>query len=254
MQHKRMSSVAVAAPVVLTKDRLYDKEAESIRYMFNHIAHDYDKLNKLMSLGMDIHWRRSCLRKVAATHPKSILDLATGTGDLAISLKTQNPEAHVTGLDLTEGMLKIAKEKAKHKGLEEQITFTRGDALNMPFEDNSFDAITIAFGVRNFHNLRDGLQEMLRVLSPGGEVFILELSEPSSHLMKPFYTLYSQLFIPGLGKVVAGDKQAYQYLPDSIHTAPQRGAMCDIMREVGFTSVSYKSFFPGVCVFYRGKK
>ncbi|MDO4790597.1 MAG: bifunctional demethylmenaquinone methyltransferase/2-methoxy-6-polyprenyl-1,4-benzoquinol methylase UbiE [Porphyromonas sp.] len=239
----------------IERDRLYHKEVESIRLMFNNIAREYDKLNGIMSLGLDKRWRKECVQKASERSPKAILDLATGTGDLAFALKEANQNASVVGLDLTEGMLEVAQYKAAEMGYTlKEVSFVCGNALNLPFKDHSFDAVTIAFGIRNFHDISRGLSEIFRVLRPGGRVCILELAEPSKRIVKPFYRIYTQCFIPLAGKTIAHDKQAYQYLPDSIKTVPMRESMCRLISDAGFQNASYHSFTPGVCVLYVGDK
>lgn len=239
----------------IERDRLYHKEAESIRSMFNNIAQEYDKLNGIMSLGLDKRWRKLCVEKASEKAPRNILDLATGTGDLAFALKEANPNASLVGLDLTEGMLEVAQYKAAEMGYTlKEVSFVRGDALDLPFQDQSFDAVTIAFGIRNFQDISRGLSEIFRVLRPDGRLCVLELAEPSRRILKPFYKIYTQYFIPLLGKAVAHDKQAYQYLPDSIKTVPMRENMCRLMSDAGFQNARFYSFSPGVCVLYVGDK
>lgn len=238
----------------LEHEKLYRKDKTAIRAMFNHIAKDYDRLNRIMSLGMDRSWRSACVKSISETHPKDILDIATGTGDLALALKRANPQAKVVGLDLTEGMLEIAREKTEAQQMSQDLSFVCGDALDMDFPDARFDAVSIAFGVRNFEDISKGFSEIRRVLKEGGTLAFLELCEPQNAVVKTFYRFYSQKIIPRLGRLFAQNQDAYQYLPDSIRTVPQREAMCRLLEEAGFRSSNYHTFVPGVCALYIATK
>ncbi|MDE6273409.1 MAG: bifunctional demethylmenaquinone methyltransferase/2-methoxy-6-polyprenyl-1,4-benzoquinol methylase UbiE [Muribaculaceae bacterium] len=233
-----------------------------VEKMFDSIAPAYDFMNSVMSLGMHTHWRNLALRMAAdrlseeETHenrsPENILDIATGTGDVAFALHARYPQAHISGLDLSEGMLEIARKKSEALPEEEQamISFRQGDSLKMNFEDATFDMITVAYGVRNFENLRQGYSEMRRVLRPGGVLCVIELSQPTGWLPLLGYRAYTRGVIPIAGRLVSGDPRAYSYLHESIEAAPQRGAMTAIMEEVGFREARWKSIFPGAVTIY----
>ena len=192
-----------------------------IAAMFDRISPSYDRLNHLLSLNIDKVWRRKTAKIVACYSPKNILDLATGTTDLAIQLAKRNPQAHIIGTDISKKMLEIGMEKIRKKGLENQIELRLGDAASLPFEDNSFDAVTVAFGVRNFENMRQGLSEIHRVLKPSGMAFILEFSMPKKFPVKQLYRLYFKHILPKIGKSVSKDANAYSYLPESVERFPK---------------------------------
>ena len=227
---------------------------EQVREMFDNIAPAYDVMNRMMTLGIDRRWRRKAVKTVAATHPGAILDIATGTGDLAILLARAVPAATVTGVDLSEGMLEVGRRKAGKAGLGDRITFRSADALALPFPDNSFDAITVAYGVRNFEHLDRGYAEMLRVLRPGGLLCVLELSVPASPLVKPFYAAYTRGVIPLVGRLVSKDTAAYSYLPRSIRAVPARAQMTRLITDAGFADAAYHSQTLGVCTMYTARK
>lgn len=233
-----------------------DDEAKhsQVRRMFDSIAPAYDTMNRLMSLGMDRGWRRKTVSCVAGDKPVDILDIATGTGDLAIALAKACPQARVTGLDLSEGMVSIGRRKVADARLDNRVSLQTGDALAMPFDDASFDVITVAFGVRNFEHLADGYTEMLRVLRPGGLLCVLELTPPASPLIKPLYSIYTRGVIPLLGRILSGDASAYTYLPRSIAAVPARADMSAIMARAGYVNAAFRSFFPGVCALYTARR
>lgn len=218
--------------------------------MFDSIAPAYDFMNRAMTLGIDRLWRRKAVKMVAATAPSAILDIATGTGDLAIALARAIPQARIIGADLSAGMLAIGRNKAAKAGLADRINFREADCLNLSFADNEFDAITAAFGVRNFADIPAGLREMARVLKPGGMLCIIELSTPVNPLVKPLYRLYTREVIPLVGRLVSRDSRAYSYLPESIAAVPQRQAMCALMAEAGLTDCRFTPLTLGVCTIY----
>jgi demethylmenaquinone methyltransferase/2-methoxy-6-polyprenyl-1,4-benzoquinol methylase len=227
-----------------------DKSAARIAGMFNDIAPHYDFLNHFLSLGFDYLWRRRLASDMAKRKPQHILDVATGTGDLALLLQRKT-NAAVTGIDIAEDMLRIAKKKARKA---EKIRFMPAQAEDLPFPDGAFDAVTVAFGVRNFERLQKGLAELLRVLKPGGTLAILELTTPLSFPLKPLYHFYSSLLIPFFGRLISTHRAAYRYLPQSIHTFPQREAFLSELNHTGFITLNYRSFTGGVCCFYTAKK
>lgn len=225
---------------------------EQVEAMFDSIAPAYDFMNRAMTAGMDRLWLRSLLRRARAAAPADVADFATGTGDVALALKRALPQACVSGLDLSEGMLAKARAKAERAGAD--ISFEQTDCTATGYADNSFDLVTIAYGIRNFADIEAGYREMLRILRPGGQLLVLELTEPATALVKPFYRFYTRCVIPAAGSMVAGDRSAYTYLPQSIAACPQRAAMTAIMSKAGFADASYKSLFPGVCTLYTAIK
>lgn len=225
-----------------------------VRRMFDSIAPAYDVMNRLMTLGIDRRWRRQTVRAAVEGRPSDILDIATGTGDLAIALAKAAPQAHVTGVDLSEGMVNIGIRKVADAGLSDRVSLRTADALALPFADNSFDTVTVAFGVRNFEHLAEGYAEMLRVLRPGGRLCVLELTPPSSPLIKPFYAVYTRGVIPVIGRMLSGDSSAYTYLPRSIAAVPARCEMTRLMTDAGFADATWRQFTFGVCTLYTATK
>lgn len=225
-----------------------------VEEMFDNIAPAYDFMNRAMTLGIDRSWRRKVVKTAAAASPRAILDVATGTGDLAIQLALAIPTANVTGIDLSEGMLSVGRRKVEEAGLSTRVTLLQGNCLKLPFPDGSFDVVTAAFGVRNFEHLDLGYAEMARVLRPGGTLIILELSVPSSPIVRPFYKLYTRGVIPLLGRLVSSDSRAYSYLPESIAAMPRGGKMLDLMEGAGFTDCALRPLTLGVSSIYTGRK
>lgn len=223
---------------------------EQIAEMFNDIAYRYDFLNHFMSMGIDIQWRKKALRKLKDLQPKRMLDVATGTGDFAIMAHKMLQPNSITGIDISEGMLKHGREKISKLGLGDKITLELGDSETISFPDQTFDAITVAFGVRNFENLEKGLSEMLRVLKPGGKLVILEFSNPTAFPIKQFYNLYFRYITPLLGKWIARSKAAYSYLPESVKAFPQGQVMCNILINTGFQAVTCKKLTFGISSIY----
>ncbi len=226
---------------------------EQVTKMFDTISKNYDGLNRVISFGIDVKWRKKVVAMVKKTQPKTILDIATGTGDLAINLAETNAEK-IIGLDISSGMLDIGKEKVKTNGLENTIEMVLGDSENMPFEDHSFDAITVAFGVRNFENLEKGLNEILRVLKPKGTFIILETSVPTKTPFKQGYNFYSKNILPVIGKLFSKDNNAYKYLSDSASVFPYGEALNNILRNIGFINVEDFPQTMGVATIYRSSK
>ncbi len=219
-------------------------------YDFDKIARDYDRMNHLMTLGLDRWWRRRAVRELSTFHfPLSTLDVACGTGDMVVELLKQG--CTVTGVDFSEEMLTIARRKTASANFQlSTFNFQLGDAEALPFADGEFDVVTCAFGVRNFVHLEQGLSEMLRVLKPGGTMVILELATPDSKLIRPFYNLYTHHVIPWLGQRIAGSREAYTYLPQSIERFPKGKAFIQIMENLGCRAVERKLTF-GVCRMYK---
>lgn len=232
-------------------------KGEQIEAMFDHIAPAYDFMNAAMSLGQHRRWRDTALRMAsqAVPAPKRILDLATGTGDVAFALQRVYPEARIYGLDLSEGMLSIARKRQEKEdpASSAPIEFLKGDCLDLPFADSEFDLLTIAYGVRNFQDLRRGLKEMYRVLRPGGAACIIELSRPEASLPLLGYRIYTSI-IPLIGRLVAGDSDAYRYLPESIAACPRRDGMTRLLREAGFDEAEWRQLTLGTLCIYIAKK
>lgn len=225
-----------------------------VERMFDEIADNYDKLNHTLSMGIDHSWRRKGILSLKDLAPEKILDIATGTGDLAVeTYRLLNPN-EITGIDISEGMMDIGREKVEKIGLSDVITFEKQDCAALTFADNSYDAATVAFGVRNFENLDKGLTEILRVLRPGGRLMILELSTPERFPMKQCYKIYSKLVIPLMGRIISQNKIAYNYLPESIAVFPQGKEMKHILLKNGYVNVQYKRYTFGICTMYLGEK
>lgn len=227
---------------------------EQVAKMFDQIAFRYDFLNRFLSAGIDVGWRKKAIRQLSDLQPKTVLDVATGTADVALlTYKLLQPKK-IIGIDISEGMLELGRKKIAEKHLEKIIELQGGDSEAINFSDASFDAITVAFGVRNFANLQKGLAEMLRVLKPGGKVVILEFSKPKMPGIKILYNLYTRVVAPQAGRIIAKNKDAYQYLNDSIEAFPEGNAFLKIMESVGFRNVQLKPLSFGICTIYCGKK
>ena len=222
--------------------------------MFDNIAPTYDRLNHLFSLSIDKAWRRRVMRKVRRMKPERVLDLATGTGDLAIKMSKRMPNAKIMGVDLSENMLAIAAEKVRRQGLEDHIALYQGDAENLELGDSSVDVVTVAFGVRNFENLERGLSEIYRTLREGGKLVVLELSVPRNRLIRWFYAQYSHRILPSIGAMISKDKRAYIYLPESIDEFPSPERFSVILQSVGFQRVKRRSQSFGVAHIYEAVK
>lgn len=226
---------------------------QQVAEMFDNISARYDFLNHFLSMGIDKGWRRKVVRMIGAKKPSTILDIATGTGDLAIAL-SKIPNTQITGLDLSAGMLKVGEEKIAKKGLTTQISLQQGDSENLPFEDNSFDAITVAFGVRNFENLEKGLSEIYRVVKPGGTVAVLEFSQPTGFPFKQVYRFYFKFILPTIGRMVSKDDSAYTYLPESVDAFPYGDRFIQILNKLGFSQPVAKEVTFGVATIYTATK
>lgn len=229
-----------------------ERKAKQVEEMFDSIAPAYDFMNRAMTLGIDRWWRRVAVRMVGKSNPKCILDVATGTGDFAIDLYRKLQPEQVVGIDLSQGMLDVAREKISRRGLGDAVNVQQGDCLALPFEDKSFDAVTVAFGVRNFEHQLQGYQQMHRVLRPGGVLCVVELSTPRNRFVRWFYDLYTLHIIPWFGALKSHDKSAYRYLPQSIAAVPQGDDMLAIMREAGFENCKVKRLTLGTCSIYSG--
>ena len=226
---------------------------EQVTQMFDTISGNYDNLNRVISFGIDVKWRKKVLKIVSDKKPKTILDIATGTGDLAILMAQTNAEK-IIGLDISAGMLEVGKKKVEEKKLSNVIELVLGDSENMPFEDNYFDAITVGFGVRNFENLEKGFAEILRVLKPNGVFVILETSVPDKFPYKQGYTFYSKNILPLIGKLFSKDNDAYGYLSESAAAFPYGEALNNILRKTGFIDVVAMPQTFGVATIYSASK
>lgn len=228
---------------------------ETIQEMFDGIAPSYDRLNHLMSLNVDKRWRKKALKEIVDGRQQQILDVACGTGDSTVAIARKAGSAsRVTGVDISEGMMALVMEKAAHEGVHDRIKLQVADGENLPFENETFHRVSCAFGIRNFEHKEKGLQEFLRVLRPGGKAVILELSVPENRFVRWLYDLYFLHLMPWIGGRVSGNKEAYKYLPASVHAFPSPSAFCMMMGEAGFRRVRYKSFSFGLCRLYVGEK
>ena len=226
---------------------------EKVQEMFNGIAPKYDLLNHLLSMGIDKSWRRKAMRELEGGRRGTVLDIACGTGDFSIEALRHGVK-RVVGADISENMLAVAREKAREKGLEDRLEFRYGDSENLDFEDGTFDAVTVAFGVRNFEHLERGLAEMCRVLRPGGKVVVLEFSTPERFPMKQLYRFYFKQILPRVGGFVSGDRKAYEYLPASVFAFPQGDRFLQIMRSCGYRNVAQRRLTFGIASLYTGEK
>lgn len=234
-----------------------DSEAEKkqqVADMFDNIAGTYDFLNHFLSLGIDIIWRKKAIRMLKTAKPQYILDVATGTGDFAIEAINILQPAKITGVDISQRMLDVAREKITKKGLENQFDVLLGDSENLPFGEHTFDAVTVAFGVRNFENLEKGLADICRVLKPGGQAVILEFSKPKRFPVKQLYHFYFNHITPLIGKVFSKDYRAYSYLPESVAQFPDGQQFTDILRRAGFNQTVCRPQSFGICTIYVGTK
>ena len=227
---------------------------EQVADMFNSIAYRYDFLNRFLSAGIDVWWRKKAIQQLQEIAPKKVLDVATGTGDVAImTYRMLHPEK-ITGIDISEGMLELGKKKIEKLGLSNTIELQKGDSEVIRFEENSFDAITVAFGVRNFQNLEKGLSEMYRVLRPGGKLVVLEFSKSKNKLLSAPFNFYMNVVTPAIGKIFSKNKDAYTYLNHSVQAFPEGQTFLTIMHEAGFTQTYLKKLSFGICTIYCGSK
>lgn len=225
---------------------------EQVEKMFDDISGKYDLLNRSLSLGIDKLWRKKAIAILNRENPKTILDVATGTADVAIALDRLNPEK-VVGVDLSEGMLSVGREKLKKKGMN-HIELVQGDSESLPFSDNSFDASIVAFGVRNFENVVQGLADIQRVIKPGGRLVVLEFSKPKIFPIKQLFNFYFRYILPGIGKWVSRSSSAYTYLPESVKAFPEDEEFLLLMKEAGYGSLEQKRLSAGICSIYTGIK
>jgi len=235
----------------------YDKskeKGEQVEQMFDNIAHSYDLLNHRLSWGIDRRWRRKAIDQLLPLAPKRMLDVATGTGDFAILAARRLHPQELTGSDISESMMDIARQKVEREGLADIIELQREDCMALTFADNTFDAVTSAFGIRNFPDLDKGLHEMFRVLRPGGQLSIVELCQPTSFPMKQLFYIYSHTILPTVGKLISKDGSAYHYLTETMEAFPQGEKMVGILKKAGFRQASFKRLTFGICTMYLATK
>lgn len=238
--------------VVPYKDQEGSKK-EQVATMFNNISKRYDFLNHFLSLGIDILWRKKAIKMLRKEEPKMILDIATGTGDFAIEALALNPDK-VIGVDISSGMLEVGREKLKKRKLDDRIELRMGDSEGLLFEDDTFDAVIVAFGVRNFEHLQQGITDMQRVLKPGGTVTVLEFSKPTKFPFKQLYNFYFKYILPLIGRIISKDQSAYTYLPESVQSFPDGERFLDVMKTAGFEETNAKQVTFGISSIYTGRK
>ena len=231
-----------------------EEKGQQVEQMFDNIAPTYDKLNHRLSLDIDKGWRKKAIKHLESYRPQTILDIATGTGDFAILAAEMLYPQKLIGADISEGMMEIGRKKVKQKGLQDIISFEKEDCLALSYPDNSFDAVTAAFGIRNFANLDKGLQEMCRVLKPGGHLSILELTTPVTFPMRQLFHIYANSVLPVYGRLISKDTNAYSYLTKTIEAFPQGERMTDILHEAGFSQAAFKRLTFGICTMYVATK
>ena len=229
-------------------------KGKQVEQMFDNIAHTYDKLNHRLSWNIDKYWRKKALGKLSEFGPQTILDIATGTGDFAILEAQMLKPSRVIGADISEGMMAVGRKKAEAMHLDNTISFSKEDCLNLSFPDCSFDAVTAAFGIRNFADLDKGLREMNRVLKPGGHLCIIELTSPVHFPMKQLFKIYSHTVLPIYGRIISGDNAAYSYLTATIEAFPQGEQMTGILKKAGFDKAGFKRMTLGICTMYFATK
>lgn len=239
------------------KIKPYHKEGDKTRQveqMFDNIAHSYDKLNHRLSWNIDKGWRKKAIRQLLPYRPKVMLDIATGTGDFAILAAGMLRPVTLIGADISEKMMEIGRQKVEKEKLDSVISFKKEDCMNLSFADNTFDAITAAFGIRNFSDLNKGLGEMCRVLKKGGHLSIVELTSPVSFPMKQLFSIYSHTFLPLYGRMISKDRSAYDYLTATIEAFPQGEQMIEILKTAGFSKAQFKRLTFGICTMYFAEK
>jgi demethylmenaquinone methyltransferase/2-methoxy-6-polyprenyl-1,4-benzoquinol methylase len=227
---------------------------EQVAEMFDGIAGRYDLMNRFLSAGIDVRWRKKAISKLKKDRPRQILDVATGTGDMAIMAVDLLKPERITGIDISEQMLELGRKKVDKEGLTQFIQLLKGDSETINFPQNSFDAVMVAFGVRNFENLEDGLKEMLRVLKPGGKLVVLEFSRPRIRVFRSLYNLYMGIIAPEVARWFSQNKKAYLYLNQSAKLFPERQEFVDILKKLGYTDTEYKPLSAGICCIYCGRK
>ena len=230
------------------------EKASQVEQMFDNIAPTYDKLNHRLSWDIDKGWRRKAIRQLVPHEPKTLLDIATGTGDFAILAARMLKPERLIGADISEGMMEIGRQKVKAEGLDNIVSFAKEDCLNLSYEDGTFDAVTAAFGIRNFADLDKGLKEMQRVLKKGGHLSIVELTTPVTFPMKQLFRIYSHTVLPIYGRLISKDTSAYAYLTKTIEAFPQGERMVEILKKAGFAEASFRRLTFGICTMYFARK
>ena len=231
-----------------------EEKGKQVEAMFDQIAHSYDLLNHRLSWNLDRGWRRKAITQLAPYKPKTILDVATGTGDFAILAARMLTPDSLTGADISEGMMKVGQIKVEKAGMENVISFRKEDCMDMSFSDGTFDAVTAAFGIRNFPDLDKGLREMYRVLKTGGHLSIVELTQPVSFPMKQLFRIYSHTVLPIVGKLISKDDSAYKYLTATIEAFPQGETMIEVLKKAGFSEAKFRRLTFGICTMYFATK
>lgn len=227
---------------------------EQVSEMFDNIAPKYDLLNRVLSLGIDTIWRKKMIEKIRTLKPQRVLDVATGTADVALETHRMLKPEHIIGVDISAEMLEIGKEKIAKKNLSDRIRLELGDSEDLPYEDNSFDAITVAFGVRNFENLEKGMKEMNRVLRPNGKLVVLEFSRPTMFPFKQLYNFYFANILPFIGKITSKDNRAYTYLYESVQAFPDGDDFLEVLKKTGYSAPERQPLTLGICTIYTGLK
>jgi demethylmenaquinone methyltransferase / 2-methoxy-6-polyprenyl-1,4-benzoquinol methylase len=230
-----------------------EEKKEQVAQMFDNIANRYDLLNSILSLGIHKGWRKKCVNLLRAKNPQSILDVATGTGDFAIECAKLNPKK-ITGVDISEGMMQFGREKLKKLELDKRISLEFGNAETLDFADNTFDAIVVGFGVRNFQNLEKGLANLYRILKPGGQLIVLEFSYPKNRVVKGLYNFYFSYITPVVGRIFSKDTRAYSYLTESVKAFPNNENFVEIMTKLNYKNASFEALSLGIAAIYVGEK
>lgn len=227
---------------------------EQIRNMFDNISGNYDRLNRLLSVGIERSWKKKLVKEMKRQSAKDILDIATGTADIAVLQAEMIPEASITGLDLAPKMIDFARNKVKSKGLQDRISLEVGDSEELRFKDHTFDAVSVSFGVRNFETLEKGISEIYRVLKSGGKIFVLEFSKPTIFPFKQLFNFYFGRILPKIGSWISKDQSAYSYLFESVQSFPDYNDFTEVLENCGFKNCTWKAFTLGICCLYVGEK
>jgi len=231
-----------------------ESKKKQVENMFDKIAFRYDFLNRFLSVGIDVGWRKKAIKLLIPSQPKIILDVATGTGDFALTCYEILKPKKIVGIDISKGMLEIGRKKIKEAGLQKHVELLNGDSEAIFYDDDTFDAVTVAFGVRNFENLEKGLSEIKRVLKPGGKLIVLECTKPHAPLIKQLYSFYMKTITPKIGKIIAKNDEAYQYLNNSVLSFPEKNSFTKILNQLNYRNSFYKTLTLGICTIYCAEK